>query len=218
MEKAILYGHIIAGGLGLLSGTVVMLMRKGDAAHRLLGLVFSVSMLLSALAGMLLSYFISNLFLFVVGVFTLYLVGTGHRYNYLRKLNEGQRPALIDWLLLGGMALSGLVFVVFGAWLVARGQSFAAVLLVFGVVGLLSVWEDWRIFGGLIKEKNYWQIMHLQRMVGGYIAAVTAFLVVNARHFPEAIPLFVYWLLPTVIFVPLMSAWSKPLRNRPTQK
>jgi uncharacterized membrane protein YbaN (DUF454 family) len=45
-------------------------------------------------------------------------------------------------------------------------------------------------------------------MTGGFIAALTAFLVVNAKYFPEQIPGFVYWLLPTIIFTPLIITWS----------
>lgn len=40
-----------------------------------------------------------NVFLFVVGVLTVYLVGTGDRYISLRLLGKGQKPAFIDWFL-----------------------------------------------------------------------------------------------------------------------
>jgi uncharacterized membrane protein YbaN (DUF454 family) len=46
-------------------------------------------------------------------------------------------------------------------------------------------------------------------MTGAFIASATAFLVVNAKYFPDIIPGFVYWLLPTIIFTPLIVKWSK---------
>jgi hypothetical protein len=57
--------------------------------------------------------------------------------------------------------------------------------------------------------KNYWLLAHLQRMTGGYIAATTAFLVVNAQYSPVVLPSVVVWLLPTVILTPLTIAFSK---------
>jgi hypothetical protein len=42
-------------------------------------------------------------------------------------------------------------------------------------------------------------------MIAGYIAALTAFLVVNNTYLPS----IVAWLLPTVIFTPLIFYWSK---------
>lgn len=49
-------------------------------------------------------------------------------------------------------------------------------------------------------------------MMGSYIAALTAFIVVNAGNFPFQIPQFIIWLGPTVILVPLSLYWSKPYK------
>jgi hypothetical protein len=65
--------------------------------------------------------------------------------------------------------------------------------------------NDLKIYSGKIKFENYWLLIHIQRMIAGYIAALTAFLVVNNTYLPS----IVAWLLPTVIFTPLIFYWSK---------
>jgi hypothetical protein len=69
--------HIGGGTVGLVSGTVAAIARKGGPLHRAAGTVFFVSMLVMALFAMVLAVVmpgqIVNLF---IGLFTLYLVGT----------------------------------------------------------------------------------------------------------------------------------------------
>jgi hypothetical protein len=44
-------------------------------------------------------------------------------------------------------------------------------------------------------------------MIGAYISALTAFLVVNLHG--DYIPGFVAWLLPTALLVPFIVRWSR---------
>jgi uncharacterized membrane protein len=46
--KLLLYTHIIAGSIGLLTGTLVMILKKGDAIHRRIGSIFYYAMVLNA--------------------------------------------------------------------------------------------------------------------------------------------------------------------------
>ena len=69
--------------------------------------------------------------------------------------------------------------------------------------------QDFLKFTNKASIKNYWLIGHLQRMTGAFIASMTAFLVVNATYLSDTIPGFVYWLLPTTVFTPLIIKWSK---------
>jgi len=78
--------HIIGGSVGLLTGSINLVMRKGDRKHKMVGRVFVYSMLTAGLSALILSVVHPNYFLFMVGVFTIYMVGTGNRYIYLRML------------------------------------------------------------------------------------------------------------------------------------
>ena len=89
-----------------------------------------------------------------------------------------------------------------------KSNYFGLVFIVFGYLGLSFVKTDFNHFKGKFKSKNYWLLAHLQRMIGGYIASLTAFLVVNVAYLPQ-VPAFVFWLLPTLIFLPLILKWSR---------
>ena len=206
---AILILHIASGGTGLITGTINLMRRKGDKLHNRLGLVFTYAMISAGSSAIVLSLMHPNYFLFIVGVFTLYMVSTGYRYIRLRLEGIDNDPKALDWVLTGSMAIAGIGFLFFGAWQLYKGVNFGIVMLVFGLIGMLFVRQDLKYYRGKSEVRNYWLLAHLQRMTGGYIAALTAFLVVNANNFPPIMPGLVYWLLPTAILTPMIIFWSR---------
>ena len=207
--KIILTLHIIGGALGLITGTINLIRKKGDKNHKFIGKLFVYGMLTAGFSAFALSILHPNYFLFIVGVFTIYLVGTGKRYIYLKMLSIDQSPTIIDWILTIGMLVAGFVFVGFGIHHLINGNNFGIVFIVFGVIGLLSVKTDLNNYRGKTKEKNYWLVAHIIRMTGGYIAALTAFLVVNSKLLLATIPPIFLWLLPTMILTPLIIVWVR---------
>ena len=95
-----------------------------------------------------------NVLLFIVGVLTVYLVGTGDRYMRLRLLGKGQKPAFIDWFLTLGMLLSGCYFIGKGSYLIYYSEQVGIIMLVFGLIGLINVRMDFRNYLGK-KKANY---------------------------------------------------------------
>mgnify|MGYP003425066056 CR=1 FL=1 len=200
--------HIIAGSIGLLTGTINIIKKKGDKAHKNVGKFFFYSMLINGFAGLIMSLIHRNDFLLIVAVFSIYMVATGQRFLSLKQLHKEQKPKTIDWILTYTMLVFAFLFITYGSYLLINKVNFGIVLLVFGVVRRLMAIKDTKVYNGNIKEKNYWLLLHIQRMVGSYIAALTAFIVVN-NHF---LPGIVGWLLPTVIFTPLIVKWTKQYR------
>lgn len=200
--------HIIAGSIGLLTGTINIIKKKGDKAHKSVGKFFFYSMLINGFAGFIMSLIHRNDFLLIVAVFSIYMVATGQRFLSLKQLHKEQKPKTIDWILTYTMLVFAFLFITYGSYLLINKVNFGIVLLVFGVVSCLMAIKDIKVYKGNIKEKNYWLLLHIQRMVGSYIAALTAFIVVN-NHF---LPGIVGWLLPTVIFTPLIVKWTKQYR------
>ncbi len=200
--------HIIAGSIGLLTGTINIIKKKGDKAHKNVGKFFFYSMLINGFAGLIMSLIHRNDFLLIVAVFSIYMVATGQRFLSLKQLHKEQKPKTIDWILTYTMLVFAFLFITYGSYLLINKVNFGIVLLVFGVVSCLMAIKDIKVYKGNIKEKNYWLLLHIQRMVGSYIAALTAFIVVN-NHF---LPGIVGWLLPTVIFTPLIVKWTKQYR------
>jgi uncharacterized membrane protein len=206
--KVFLILHIIGGGLGLLAGTYNMFAKKGDKIHQNIGKIFTYSMLTSAISALILATMHNNPFLLTVGVFTIYLTGTAWRYLSLKKLADGQNPLWIDWALVGFMLIFSLIFIYMGVMTLINGSNFGIVPIIFALVGIRFSMNDYNNFQGKVKMKNYWLIEHLQRMIGAYIASVTAFIVVNAPSAWGVIP----WIAPTLIIVPFIIIWGRKYR------
>ena len=200
--------HIVSGALSLLLGTYLLLRRKGDKLHRRLGLVFYYGMLVVAFSSLGLAIVNPNFFLAMIGVFTLYLNVTGKRY--LVASRNGNTGEIFDWMISFLMMCFALILLFTGLRSLINSDSFGIVALVFGIMSLLMVAADYRIF----RQKNIINpaaiLMHLQRMCAAYIAALTAFIVVNFPY--ERIDPsmgFIPWLLPGVIVAPFIAKWSR---------
>jgi uncharacterized membrane protein len=198
----LLTAHIICGSTSLLLGLYILFAKKGNKRHQLLGLIYFYTMLLTAALAIGMTCIHSNKFLFIVGVFTAYMVLTGKRYVRKKATSDVQ---IIDWLLTISMSIFGAAFLVFGVYNIMISNYFGIVLAVFGCISFIFVYQDYQNFTGKSRVRNFWMITHLQRMIGSYIAAVTAFLVVNNTILPGVVA----WLLPTLLLVPLIIKWSR---------
>ncbi|MCU0326146.1 MAG: DUF2306 domain-containing protein [Spirosomaceae bacterium] len=201
--------HIASGTIGLLLGTFIMFKPKGDSLHKKLGRIFAVSMILTGLCAFILAYIHPNNFLIAVGIFTIYLTATSWRYLRLKNLNNNQKPLTIDWFLMIFMVLGSIWFLKLGVQLLLLEEYFGIIHLLFAWRGLTFAYQDYKTFSGKITTKNYWLLFHLQRMIGAYIAALTAFLVVNT---PDRVS-FISWLLPSVVLIPLIIKWSRRFKK-----
>lgn len=200
--KILLFVHIVGGSLSLLSGAYILLTRKGGKKHSRLGNVYFICMLTASLVALPMSYIHPNYFLFIIGVFTSYMLISGKRYQTKKTVAH---VTAVDWILTLVMLVFGLLFVGFGAFNMYKSNYFGIVFLVFGSIGLLFVYQDKLNFTGKSPIENYGLTTHLQRMTGSYIASATAFLVVNNNILPSIIA----WLLPTILLVPLIVSWTK---------
>ncbi|CAM4117021.1 hypothetical protein EWU23_03295 [Cytophagaceae bacterium 50C-KIRBA] len=199
--------HIAGGGLGLLMGTLILFLRKGDRNHRKLGLLFYGGMCLAGATSLVMAVLHPNYFLFIVGIFTLYMNLSAKRY--LRFKKKGQEAQLLDYVISTFMLVFGIVFIAFGIYLLVQAKNFGIVFLVFGSIGLRFVWQDYQFQQSGYSIRLAWLSQHIQRMMGTYIASLTAFLVVNSSIFPHFIPSFVFWLLPGFIVGPLIGRFVK---------
>jgi len=199
--------HIASGVCALLTGSLNFVRRKGDSRHKRIGRIFFYSMFTAGFSSFILSILHPNYFLFSVGVFSVYLVITGLRY--LRFKDPDASAERIDLLISGVMFLSSLAFVFMAIKVLTAGNSFGMVFLAFGLAGGLFSITDFYNFRGKFRSVNYWQLVHLQRMTGAFIASATAFLVVNTNSLTGVIPSFVAWLLPSAVLVPMIFIWNK---------
>lgn len=200
--KCLLIVHIAGGGLSLVSGLYVMVARKGDHRHRRAGRIYFWSLLTASLSAIPMCAIHPNLFLFIISIFTLYMLITGLRYLKIRRPEEVKT---LDYVFTIALLMTGAVFVVWGSLLVIVSKNFGIVLIVLGVFSLNFGRQDLVTYRGKSKYKNFSLVMHLQRMAGSYISSVTAFVVVNNTILPGVIA----WLLPGFVIAPLIVVWSR---------
>lgn len=187
--------HISAGSIALISGLFAMLTTKGGRKHRLSGKFYFSGMTAVFITAVYLSIADHIPFLLMVGFFSYHMVVSGYRSLYLKQLHRSQRPASLDWLIAGIAIIFNAALLIWGIRQITSGESFGWVALVFGSIGLSNVWRDVRKFIKKPAEKQHWWYSHIVGMGGSYIAAVTAFLVVNVHFLPK----LVVWLSPTVV-------------------
>jgi uncharacterized membrane protein len=196
----ILILHIIGGFTALVSGLLAMVTPKGGKNHRLSGKFYFWGMTAVFISSILLSIFHHLPFLLMVGFFSYYMVVRGYRRLSLKKLGRGQHVSELDWLiaLIAGAFIAGLLR--WGIFREFEGNSFGRVAIVFALLGVLFLFSDVKVYLFGPKDKMHWWYTHIGSMGGGYIATITAFVVVNFTLKPG----WILWLLPTVIGVPII--------------
>ncbi len=197
--------HIATGSLALLTGTVNMFRQKGGEKHRKMGRLYVRCMMATGVSALVMAQLKPNPFLFIVGVFTIYLVGTANRYIQPAP----KEPLLIDWVYTLGMFVFATIFMIWGAHSILHQESMGWVMLTFGGIGWYSVYKDFINYKGRNPERKHRLFTHIGRMIGGYTATLTAVLVVNGDRIPVDVPEFVLWLSPTLVLTPLSVYWIR---------
>jgi uncharacterized membrane protein len=200
--KILLTIHIITGGIALFVGSIILFTKKGNETHQKLGKVYFSALLTSSLVSLLMAILHGNIFLFIVGIFTTYMLLSGTRYLKIKSISDVN---IADWTLAITITLFGLGFVSLGIYILLYQDFFGIVLLVFGGICWMFALQDFKSFRNKSKVKNFWLMTHIQRMTGSYIASATAFLVVNNTILLGVIS----WLLPTAILTPLIVIWVR---------
>lgn len=188
--KLLIYLHASLGGLALLAGFIAATTTKGSKIHKKSGTVFHHSMVVSVLTSIFIALIPThfNPFLLGIGIFSLYSVISGRRCLKVLKPNYNLSidKFLAYCLLINSVLMIGLPLIL--------TKDINIILAVFGILGILAGIRD------LIAFKNFEQLKrdrikhHINKISGGYIAAITAFLVVN-----ELLPGYWAWFTPTVI-------------------
>jgi len=202
--------HIIGGFMALLTGGLAMLSKKGSQVHRTNGKIYFGGMTAVFISAVILSIAHDIPFLLMVGFFSYYMVVRGYRILFLKQLGQGQRAPLLDWVIL--VAAGGFIvyLVIWGIQQTIAGVGRGYVAIVFGTIGCYFLLGDIRKFLRPPTEKMHWLYAHIAAMCGGYIATVTAFVVVNVHLNPG----WITWLLPTAVGVPAIVGTIRKYKRR----
>lgn len=213
MEKIItiaIYIHVFFGGIGLLAGTISFLVKKGTKTHVLAGKWFSVGMIISSLISIPVARMPGhmNMFLFLIALFTIYLVLAGNRALTFKPVFKKTAPALHDKLISGGMMFSSSIMMGIGIFGLIQGVQNTILFLFFGLFGLILAVKDFRFYGNPSKNNSGWLVNHLSRIVGAYIASITAFIVAGLNFHN-----LIAWMLPSIIGTTAIIYWTRRVRQ-----
>jgi hypothetical protein len=209
--QAVRWTHILAGFTAFFIAPVALLTAKGGTTHRRWGKVYFWSMAVVATTAIVLALWRPVLFLAFISIFSFYFAFRGYRVLSRKRPLEGQSPGTIDWVaavlaLLGSVALIALGIVQPSrVWV-----QLSVVAIVFGLIGVAFAAADIWNFTHLPADKNFWWYAHMGGMIGSYIAAVSAFSVVNFQFLPVALR----WLWPSAIGVPGIFIWTGYYKRR----
>jgi len=198
--KLTLILHAIFGSTALFSGFLAIVSKKGQRFHILTGKIYAGAMFGVIISAWVASCFKLNLFLILIGLFAFYLVIRGLRSTRIKSL----KPTIIDWVLLA-MGFATSVYMI---------STLNLILLVFGIIFLILLSGDLQIFIKIKKGKSIhpkeWLASHLGMMLGSYIAALTAFIVINIEYDP--LP-WLPWILPSLILTPLIFIYTRKTKD-----
>ncbi len=205
----LIYTHAGFGGIALLTGLLALIVKKGSSVHKKTGKLFFYAMLTSAIMALVISVLPNHEspFLFGVGIFSSYFILSGYRALRFKHKNPN---LTIDRVISGIMLVSGIAMVLYFP---IFHKEFNIVLAVFGCLGIYGSIRDLRLFANPEKLQQNWLKLHLGQMTGGYIAATTAFIVVN-NFFPS----FYGWFIPGIIGSFYIAYWVRKLEKKNTNK
>ncbi|MYE53825.1 MAG: hypothetical protein F4X34_01330 [Chloroflexi bacterium] len=209
----ILWIHIAAGSVALLTAAIALITQKGGTKHIRAGRLYAASMTLVFLTAVPLAYLGSSVFLLLIAVFSFYLVFAGWRFarNY-----EGN-PHIVDWAAITAMGLTGLGMWGYAAVLMRGGNSQWITMVLFGFIALALSVADVRFYRAAQTQSARRIARHLTNMMAGTIATITAVVVVNV----DTNPVWLGWIMPTLLITPLIVWWNIRIarlgRNRPAR-
>lgn len=209
--------HIIAGGLGIVSGFLALYAVKGATLHRKSGMVFVCAMLTTSIVGALLAGVQGKAPAVNIpaAVLTAYLIITA--LATVRPAVAASRR-----LQLGAMLVAfavGLTNLRFGFEALANGGRREGIpafpFIMFGVVGLLAGVGDLRLMrsGGALRG-TLRLARHLWRMCFALLIAVMSFFLGQARVIPKPIRIPALLALPVLAVLVLMLYWMWRVRFR----
>jgi uncharacterized membrane protein len=207
--------HISCAVVGLLSGAMAMILRKGSGRHGAAGTVFFVSMLfMTSSAAWIASVFSPNALNVVVSLLTFYLVSTGW-WTAKRRAGGTHVFDLAAMLFVLGVGIAGVTFGFEAANSATRTKDFmpAPIYFVFGSIALLCAVADLRMIvrGGITGGRRV--ARHLWRMGLALFIATMSLYPGQAKLFSKALRDTNLLFIPMLLLVVSMIFWLFRVRR-----
>jgi len=184
--------HAVAGIVIALSGLIQIILPKGGMRHAMTGLTYLCAWLVTLVSGA----FIGNPMITSFGIFGFYMALTGWRFASRRRSTHKTAEKVV--VVVG--ALSALGTLAFGTYLLTIKDNFGWVGIFLGLIFTFFCFRDLieYVFKKKIREikstKSQWYFEHISRMYISYIAAMTAFTVIQHIFQND----YMNWMVPSI--------------------
>lgn len=205
LSQYLIYGHIATGTVALLVGAIALLAKKGSWLHKRCGKVFLYSMAASAVVSMVVAMLPGHesAFLFGIAVMSLYFIISGYRSLRYKHKNPN---LMLDKIVSVVILITGSLMIVLP---ILESGKLNVVLFVFGLLSLVFGISDFKNFKDLKALRKKYLQLHLSKITGGYISAVSAFFVVN-----QILPGIWNWFTPGVLGAIFIVYWSRKVDRK----
>ena len=201
MEEILLFIYIGSGTVSLICSLMAVSSKKGSNFHRKVGRIYTIGMATIGVTAIPMAIISEKMFLFLIALFSSYLVFAGWRF----AVNRSGRPSKLDWFAVSVMLLTSIIMYISAYIISTEGNDMWITLAVFATIaagiGLADVKSH--ISSRTIGKKRI--ARHLTNMLAGTIATLTAALVTNV----SADPVWIAWLVPTVLITPVIIYWNR---------
>ena len=207
--------HVIAAVSAILVGLIPMIARKGGRLHNRAGLTYFWLMMTTCVSGGILLFMHFNFFLAIITLFSGYAAFSGYRVLFRRTKPAG----LIDWIgslisLMGGLSFVGWGALSLFGIIPGLPTIFAMLGIGFGALLVSDAVQDLRAYRNPPTDKRWWFFYHMDRMLGSYIALITALGVQTISPRLPASVAWIAWVAPGVIGGFLISRWIRSYRQQ----
>jgi uncharacterized membrane protein len=198
--------HLGAGGVAFLVAPIALATRKGSDRHPWAGRVYLLPMSFAAASAVVLAAERHNVAFVFIGLFSLYLGLSGYRALQFKRTYVARSADRG----VAGVALAFFaIMLAYGVLQLGVSTGRAVPLLAFGAVGATLAIGDWRRLRA-DRAPEDWVFGHMRGMVASYIAAWSAFLVINLGGL--ALPVRI--LLAPAVGIPALLVWGRVWRSR----
>lgn len=186
--------HSVSGMLVGITGLLQILFKKGGKQHRNIGRVYFIAWIFIILTG----GYLGSLLITFFGILGFYMAFTGFRLGHNKCIEMKVIDSAAIWLAM----MFSLATAAWGILLLIKGNSiFGIIAVFFGIIFMIISRQDYLKFikrksaGRLSGHRLEWMFEHYSRMYISYIAALTAFTVIQEIFVWEILN----WVAPTFI-------------------
>ena len=211
-EKVLILTHVCGAVIGLISGALSMIVRKGAGLHRAAGTVFFGSMITMSLsAAYIAATFRPNAGNVTAGLLTFYLVTTSWVAARRREGGTG-RFDLAALVLVIAIAVADFAFGSRATRI--RDPIPAPVYFVFGTISVLFASSDVRMIvrGGVVGAQRI--ARHLWRMGFAFLIGVLSLYPGRPQVFPKWLKASNLLFVPHVLILGSLLLWLVKLRRK----